>query len=175
MKIQPMSYKNYVWPFNPNQVEVTYSRNIQNLKLPLYGSVLQDLGCDKRVVTGSGEFIGSGCMAEFNRLAAVFTAGTSGLLRLPGDTPFPAAFASLKMIGEAQPDCVSYRFVFVEDNDAGLETAAASGTETYICRGGESLWEVANLYNTDVDTLKMLNPMIQWPNTLNSGQKVVLP
>ena len=54
MKIQPMSYKNYVWPFNPNQVEVTYSRNIQNLKLPLYGSVLQDLGCDKRVVTGSG-------------------------------------------------------------------------------------------------------------------------
>ena len=175
MKIQPMSYKKYVWPFNPNQVEVVYSRNIQNLKLPLYGSVLQDLGCDKRVVTGSGEFIGSGCMAEFNRLAAVFTAGTSGLLRLPGDAPFPAAFASLKMIGEAQPDCVSYRFVFVEDDDGGLEATAASAAGNYVCAGGESLWEVANLYQTDVDTLKMLNPMIQWPNMLNPGQKVVLP
>lgn len=174
MKIQPMSYKNYVWPFNPNQVEVAYSRNIKNLKLPLYGSVLQDLGCDKRVVTGSGEFIGSGCMEEFSRLAAVFTSGESGLLRLPGDTPFPAAFASLKMIGEAQPDCVSYSFVFVEDGDTDLKVPAAS-SGIYVCTGGESLWEVANLYATDVDTLKTLNPMIQWPNALNSGQKVVLP
>nr|WP_319489383.1 LysM domain-containing protein [uncultured Caproiciproducens sp.] len=175
MKIQPMSYKSYVWPFNPNQVEVAYSRNIQNLKLPLYGSILQDLGCDKRVVTGSGEFIGSGCMAEFNRLAAVFTAGESGLLRLPGDTPFPAAFASLKMIGEAQPDCVSYSFVFVEDDHAGSDGAAVAAAGNYVCIGSESLWEIANLYGTDVDTLKMLNPMIQWPNALNAGQKVVLP
>nr|DAR28761.1 MAG TPA: LysM [Caudoviricetes sp.] len=173
MKIQPMSYKNYVWPFNPKQVEVAYSRNIQNLKLPLYGSVLQDMGFDKRVVTGSGEFIGSGCMEEFSRLAAVFASGESGLLRLPGDMPFPAAFASLKMIGEAQPDCVSYSFVFVED-DAGPEESSLSET-SYVCKGGESLWEVANLYGTDVDTLKSLNPLIQWPNALEAGQKVVLP
>ena len=70
---------------------------------------------------------------------------------------------------------MSYRFVFVEDDDAGLEATAGSSAESYVCKGGESLWEVANLYNTGVDTLKMLNPMIQWPNILNPGQKVVLP
>lgn len=173
MRMQPMSFKSYVWPFNPEKVQVEYARNIKNIKLPLYGSVLQDLGCDKRVITGSGEFIGSGCMADFNRLAAVFHSSGSGILRLPGITPFTAAFSSLKMIGEAQPDYVPYSFVFVEDEN--IVFTGEPKKDIYVCAGGESLWSVANLYDTTVDTLKALNPMIQWPNDLQAGQKVVLP
>lgn len=173
MRMQPMSFKSYVWPFNPEKVQVEYARNIKNMKLPLYGSVLQDLGCDKRVITGSGEFIGGGCMAEFNRLAAVFNSSGSGTLRLPGVTPFTAAFSSLKMVGEAQPDCVPYSFVFVEDENTVF--TGEPKKDSYVCVGGESLWSVANLYNTTVDALKALNPMIQWPNDLQAGQKVVLP
>lgn len=175
MKIQPMSYKNYIWPFNPKKIQVEYSRNISNLKLPLFGSVLQDMGCDKRVITGTGEFIGDGCLAEFNRLASVFTEGGGGTLRLPGVAPFQAAFTSLKMIGEAQPDCVTYSFVFVEDGAAAEKPVGSVPAGIYICQGGENLWSVANCYHTDVDTLKMLNPMIQWPNALSAGQRVVLP
>ncbi len=173
--MQPMSYKSYVWPFNPEKVQVEYSRNIKNMKLPLFGSILQDLGCEKRVVTGSGEFIGNGCMAEFNRLAAVLTAGGSGTLRLPGVTPFTAAFSSLKMVGVVQPNCISYSFVFVEDENTAFADNGVPKTSTYVCAGGECLWSVANLYNTDVDTLKALNPMIEWPNQMEAGWKVVLP
>lgn len=175
MKLQPMSYKSYVWPFNPEKVQVEYARNLYQMQLPLFGSILQDLGCDKRVVTGSGEFVGNSCMVEFNQLAAVFAAGGSGTLRLPGDTPFTAAFSSLKMIGAAQPDCVSYSFIFVEDENIFLTNTTSPQKSTYICAGGENLWGVANLCNTDVDTLKALNPMIQWPNRLEAGRKVVLP
>ncbi|QEY35478.1 LysM peptidoglycan-binding domain-containing protein [Caproiciproducens galactitolivorans] len=174
MKNQPMSYKNYIWPFNPQKIQVEYSRNVSNLKLPLFGSVLQDLGCDKRVVTGTGEFIGAGCAEEFSRLASVFTEGGSGTLRLPGVVPFQAAFTSLKMIGEAQPDCVTYSFVFVEDGSAEMPAGTVPGG-IYVCAGGENLWSVANRFRTDVDTLKRLNPMIQWPNGLEKGQRVVLP
>ena len=176
MKIQPMSFKNYIWPFNPSKIEVEYSRNINKLKLPLYGSILQDLGCDKRVVTGSGEFIGNGCTSEFNKLAEVFNSGGSGTLCLPYISPFTAAFVSLKMVGEAQPDCISYKFIFIEDEDEkSKQSDYLLGTGFYVCKGGENLWGVANMFHTDADTLKSLNPMIEWPNYLEKGTKVVLP
>jgi hypothetical protein len=174
VRMYAMSYKSYVWPFNPENVEIAYTRNIKNLTLPLYGSVLQDLGCDKRVVTGSGSFTGEECTAEFNRLAAVFRTEGSGILRLPGISPFTAAFSSLKMVGEAQPDFVSYSFEFIEDENTVFAEREIH-EETYLCKGGESLWSVANLYHTTADRLKALNPMIQWPNDLKQGQRVVLP
>lgn len=173
MSAQPMSFKSYVWPFNPEKVQVEYARNIKNVKLPLFGSVLQDLGCDKRVITGAGAFTGRGCMEEFSRLTEVFASSGSGMLRLPGIAPFKAAFSSLKMIGEAHPDCVSYSFIFVEDENTIPDKPFIP--DTYFCKDGESLWSIANLYNTTADTLKALNPGIQWPNMLKEGQKVVLP
>jgi hypothetical protein len=103
----------------------------------------------------------------------VFAEEGSGTLRLPGTVPFPAMFFSLKMVGEAKPDCVSYEFTFFEEGGSAESGAANGGI--YLCRGGESLWNVANLYHTTVDTLKSLNPLIEWPNCLEAGQKVVLP
>ena len=174
MRMQAMSYKSYVWPFNPEKFQVEYARNIKEIKLPFSGSVLQDMGFGKRVISGKGELIGSTCMAEFNRLVGVFAEEGSGTLRLPGAAPFTAAFSALKMVGEAEPDCVSYEFTFLEDETAS-DTTAVTDTGIYVCVGGESLWSVANCYSTTVDRLKSLNPMIQWPNDLKSGQKVVLP
>lgn len=175
MNMQPMSYKNYVWPFNPEKIQVEYTRNLCEISLPFSGSVLQDLGFGKRVVTGRGEFIGSKCMEEFIRLQAAFAEEGSGTLRLPGTEPFQAAFSSLKMAGEAQPDCVAYEFKFLEDEDLSGTDAGAADTGIYICTGGESLWSVANSCGATVDKLKALNPMIQWPNSLEAGQRVVLP
>jgi hypothetical protein len=174
MSLQPMSYKSYVWPFNPEKLQIEYARKIKQISLPFSGSVLQDLGCEKRVVTGKGEFVGSGCMAEFSRLAAVFDEEGGGTLRMPGMAPFTAAFSALKMVGEAQPDCVSYEFTFLEDAAVSDKTSVTE-TGIYVCTGGESLWSVANLFSTTVDKLKALNPMVQWPNWLDAGQKVVLP
>lgn len=173
--MQPISYKNYIWPFNPEKVEVRYVRNIREIGLPLSGSLLQDMGCGRRVVTGRGEFIGSGCMAEFSRLADVFAQGNFGMLKLTEIESFPAAFSVLKMVGEAQPDCVVYEFEFVESKNPVPANSDQSNAGVYVCTGGENLWGVANIYGTTVDRLKALNPMIQWPNSLGAGQKVVLP
>jgi hypothetical protein len=175
MRMQPMSYKSYVWPFNPETVQIEYGRNIKEIKLPFTGSVLQDMGCNKRSVIGKGEFIGSTCMTEFSRLSGVFAEEGSGTLRMPGIAPFTAAFSVLKMVGKAQPDCVSYEFAFWEDNASASDGAAVTDTGIYVCAGGESLWSVANRFGTTVDRLKALNPMIQWPNDLEAGRKVVLP
>ena len=175
MKIQPMSYKGYVWPFNPEKIQMEYARNIKKIPLPFCGSVLQDMGWNKRIVTGKGEFIGITCMEEFNRLAGVFSEEGSGTLRMPNTAPFTAAFSALKMVGEAQPDCVSYEFTFLEDDAAVSDGTSVSETGIYVCVGGENLWSVADSYGTTVDRLKALNPMIQWPNGLEAGQKVVLP
>lgn len=174
MKLQPMSFKDYVWPMNPETIRVEYARNLREIKLPLSGSVLQDMGCGKRVVSGTGQFIGSDCMEEFTRLEALFAEGGSGTLRLPGAQSFSAAFASLKLAGKAGPDSVGYEFVFMEDSP-GSAGSGASGTGIYTCTGGETLWGIANRFGTTVDRLRALNPIIQWPNSLEQGRKVVLP
>ncbi len=175
MKLHAMSYKSYVWPFNPQNIRIEYARNVKEIPLPGSGSTLQDLGFGKRVITGKGELIGSGCMEEFSRLAAVFAEEGSGTLRLPGTAPFEAVFSSLKMIGEAQPDCVCYEFAFLEENGASDGEPSLLKDGIYTCTGGESLWSVANRYGTTADRLRALNPMVKWPNGLEVGQKVVLP
>jgi hypothetical protein len=175
MKLHTMSFKNYVWLFNPQNIRIEYTRNVKEIPLPGSGSTLQDFGFGKRVVTGKGELIGKNCMEEFGRLAAIFAEEGAGTLQLPGTAPFEAVFSELKMIGEAQPDCVRYEFVFLEENLASSGESSVLKDGIYICKGGESLWSVANRYGTTVDQLRALNPMIQWPNGLEAGQKVVLP
>jgi Predicted glycosyl hydrolase len=175
VKLKPMSYKSYVWPMNPETLRVEYARNLREVRLPFSGSILQDLGSGARVVTGSGRFTGSGCLEEFARLEALFAQDGSGALQLPGAQSFSAAFASLKMTGEARPDSVAYEFVFLEDGGSDAVTGGSVSGGVYVCAGGETLWAVANRYGTTVDRLRALNPMIQWPNALQAGLKVVLP
>ncbi len=173
MKLQAMRYKSYVWPMNPETLRVECARNVKEIKLPLSGSIFQDLGQGKRMVSGSGRFVGSGCMEEYGRLEAVFAQEGSGMLRLPGAQAFSAIFSSLKLAGAAGPDSVAYEFVFLEDDAAGAGGEEPGGT--VVCKGGETLWNLANAYGTTVDRLRAMNPMIQWPNALKAGQKVVLP
>lgn len=174
MRLQPMRYGDYVWPVNPEQVSVEYGKNVREVDRPYSESVLQNLGGRMRAVKGKGEFFGPQCAQEFGRLAAAFASEGAGMLSLPGLPPFPAVFASLKMTGIPQPDCVGYEFLFLEDK-SGDRPAAGIGEGVYVCIGGEDFWSIANAYRTTADELRMLNPMIQWPNDLKAGQKVVLP
>ena len=125
----------------------------------------------RRRVSGSGRFTGSGCGGGFAQLCAAFDAGGSAVLRLPGMEPFPAVFASLSMKGGPKPDSAGYEFVFLEDASA----AAPSEPQVYTCAGGETLWDVAAWYGTDVDTLLAANPEIEWPNALEAGRVVTVP
>lgn len=171
MSLAPMSYRGYVWPGNPETVKVERGRSTVELKIPGSVSAVQDNGTAPRRVSGSGRFTGTGCGEEFSQLCAAFDEGGSGMLRLPGMEPFPAVFASLAMKGEPGPDGVGYEFVFLEDASA----AVSSAPQTYVCTGGETLWDVANRYGTDADSLLAANPDIEWPNALEAGREVTVP
>ena len=166
-----MSYGGYVWPRNPETVKVEREKITAVLEIPGSVSAVQPNGSAPRRVSGSGRFTGAGCTGEFSQLCAAFDAGGSAVLRLPGMEAFPAVFTSLLRKGGPKPDSVGYEFVFLEDASA----AVLSEPRTYTCMGGETLWDVANRYGTDVDTLLAANPEIEWPNALEAGRVVTVP
>ena len=48
-----------------------------------------------------------------------------------------------------------------------------SNNKLYIVKSGDSLWNIANRYNTTVNTLKNLNNLSS--NSLTIGQELILP
>ena len=175
MKITPMSFKGYVWPVNPEMIRVERMRNTAEFKIPEGNAAVQDNGSAPRKVTGSGKFTGTGCMEQFSRLSSVFAEGGSGMLLLPGSVPFYAVFAALAMTGRPRPNCIEYEFSFLEDPSYTAKETALAGPRKYVCTGGENLWEVANRYGTDVDSLRMANPQIERPYCLPEGMEVAIP
>lgn len=173
MNLAPMSFKDYVWPVNPETVRTERGRNTVEFRTSQGNGALQAGGFAPRRVSGSGRFCGAGCTEEFARLSAVFAEGGSGLLRLPGEAPFCAVFVSLVMKGSPRPNCAAYEFLFLEDTFSSAGTV--SEPQIYICTGGENLWEIANRYGTDADTLRGLNPQIEWPDCLAAGERVAVP
>lgn len=172
MNLAAMSYKDYVWPVNPETIQIGRTRYAAEFQIPQGPGTVQENGSAPRKVTGGGRFTGSGSADEFSRLSAVFAEGGSGTLRLPGAAPFQAVFTSLVMKGQARPNCVGYEFAFLEDPYAATEETGE--TQVYVCTGGETLWDVANRYGTDVDALRAANPQIEWPNALAAGERVTV-
>ena len=82
MNLAPMSYQDYIWPLNPEAIRVQRIRNTAEFQIPQQSAAVQDNGSAPRKISGNGRFTGSSCMDEFSKLAAVFAAGGSGLLRL---------------------------------------------------------------------------------------------
>ena len=90
MKLNVMKFKNYIWPYNPANIEISVQRAIKDVVIPFRGSKFQDYGREKRVVTGSGQFFGEDCINQFDELFSLFKQGGSGYLVLPGMVPFLA-------------------------------------------------------------------------------------
>ncbi len=175
MAFAPMSYKDYVWPYNPENIKIERAKSIGAFTVPYAGSIVQALGEKGRTVTGGGRFTGKNCAGEFKKLAAVFSLSGPGKLSLPGAEPFTAVFSSLTVKGAAKPDCIAYEFVFLEDFSLQEEKETDIAGGTYICKGGENLWDIAAEYGTEVDRLVGLNRWIEWPCGLEKGERVLLP
>ena len=97
MNLEPMRYKNYVWPHNPRTYEIIYDRNIAVHKVPFGRYFLQNLGLTRRILRGEGEFVGAGAYEEFKKLATVFYDEKPGLLVHPVWQVSNAYFASLSL------------------------------------------------------------------------------
>ena len=172
MNLAPMSYKDYVWPCNPENIRVEQARSVAEFSAPQGAGTVQDNGAAPRRVSGSGRFFGNRAREEFARLSAVFASGGSGALRLPGEAPFEAAFASLTEKGLPRPSEIGYEFAFLEDQSAVRPAGETSGI--HICSQSETLWDIANRYGLDVDALLAANPQVEWPNDLKEGEEVTV-
>lgn len=175
MKLQPMKYGDYVWPHNPETLRVACKRNVQELKSPFSGSVMQDYGVQKRVIEGEGTFYGEDCIQQFQQLSVVLGQQKSAVLALPNLPPFLARFVLLEMIGAPEPDLVRYRFEFWEKSADTASLVGGKAGEVYRCKQGDDVWRIAATFSTTPEKILEKNPFLKWPNYLKEGEQVILP
>lgn len=188
MRLEPMRYKEYTWPYNPETYTVEYRRCLAAHKVPFGGYCLQDLGNTYRVLRGEGVFAGEGAYEEFENLEAVFGQTGPGLLVHPVWPATSAYFVSLQLAEEPLPDYVRYTFEFWEDQTSGggltevpVETApqtgssAAGGAAYYTVKKGDTLWGIAKRYGVSLTALITANPQIKNPNLIYPGDRVQMP
>ena len=147
MNLNVMKYKNYVWPHNPSTINISVQRDLKEINLPFKGSIIQDFGREKRVVTGHGQFFGENCIEQFESLFSWFKQGSIGYLALPGMNSFLAAFKELRLVGNVLPNIVNYSFEFWEDLSLGTNIVDLQD-EYYTALEGDTLWSIAIRYKT---------------------------
>lgn len=184
MDLSPMRFKNFVWPHNPRTYTITFERKIAVQKIPFGRHCLQSLGQTRRVLRGSGEFVGKGAYDKFKELASVFYEETPGVLIHPVWMTTTAWFAALELRQEPRADYVAYSFEFWETvggEDTKLTAVSTGGGSGGGASGGESwytvvkrdtLWSIAGRYGVTLAGLIALNPQIRNPNLISVGQKV---
>lgn len=187
MLLSPMRYKGYTWPHNPRVYSIDYERKIAVNKVPFGYYHLQKLGRTRRVMRGEGEFVGEHAYEEFGKLATVFYDETPGLLVHPLWQVAEAYFVELRLEQEPRPDYVKYSFAFWEVNNTysgavtEVSNAATTGDAPVAASGapamhtvvrGETLWGIAQAYDTTVAALLELNPHIKNANLIYPGNEV---
>ncbi len=184
MILEPMRYKNYVWPHNPETYRITYERAAAVHKVPFGRYFLQDLGMGCRIITGEGAFYGEGAYDEFKKLATVFYDDGPGDLYHPVWMSTKALFTRLSLAQEPRQDYVRYTFEFREEVyfytdkpqlTAPAASAAAAGVSdaAYVTVvRGDTLWAIAVRNGLSLQQLLALNPGIKNPNLIYVGQKV---
>lgn len=168
-----MKYKDYIWHHNPKELHVSTLKNLKETIIPFNGSVFQNFGREKRIVKGTGEFFGEDCIEQFDELFKLFKNKSSGFLSIPNMSPFLAEFKSLEMNIQTKPNVISYSFEFWEDMSKIFEDDSIFNS-THEVKEGETLWDIAYIYDVSVEYLLNLNKDIKNPNNLSVGKVVKL-
>lgn len=190
MNLSPMRFKSFIWPHNPKVYSITYERKMAVNKIPFGRHYLQSLGQTRRIFRGEGEFVGEGAYDSFKELASLFYQETPGPLIHPVWMAVTAWFVGLKLEQEPRSDYVRYSFEFwevlqladpeltvreTEKTEAGQQSGEKTEVSTQVWHTvvqGDSLWAIARYYGTTVDAILTLNPSIENPNLIITGQKV---
>lgn len=170
MKLVPMKFKGVSWHHNPREIKFECEKNIGELCAPFEKSYIQNMGRKNMIISGTGELYGSDCMEQFSSLLELFKQGGTGVLSIPKLPSIFAVFESLKISGEPKPDVLCYSFVFREV----MEEKLSSPMGAHVMKYGETLWDVAYLYDMPVEQLVRLNPEIRRPDESVEGFVVIL-
>lgn len=188
MVLSPMRFGDYVWPHNPRVYEILYERDLVCHKVPMGKYLLQNMGMNRRILRGEGEFFGSGAYDEFKRLACAFYKDEPQILVHPVWMSTKAYFTMLRLKQEPKEDFVSYEFEFCECFDgysnkiheiekpkAEVDTPQGmTDKKTYILKFGDTLWGIARSNGLTLQQLLNLNPQIRNPNIYYAGDVIYL-
>lgn len=189
MTLQPMRYKNFIWPHNPESYSIGFARRMAARAVPNGPVHMQGLGMDYRVMRGRGAFFGPEAYDTFKQLATVFYENTPGLLTHPVWQSANAWFVSLSLAQEPERSYVAYEFSFWEDRGlykpslatvntvtaapaAAPQAAPAASPAYYTVKKGDTLWAIAKAHNLELSALIALNPQIKNPNLIYVGDRV---
>ena len=167
--LMKMRFGDFAFPVNPAELQVELAALLRERVSAEGATDVQPIGARKKRVRGKGYFTGSGAMANYLRLEALF--GETQTLFLPGRRPFEAVLSELTLSGVQEKDVVAYSFTFVET--AGADPGASG--QTYLAKGGESLWDYAYFSGVSIDRLVEANRHIGCIASLQPGEKVVIP
>lgn len=171
MNLMGMSFQEFIWRDNPTSLTVTDARALKETLLPYAGSRTENLGRQKRKVTGEGYFTGEDCWEQWLSLQKVYHRGGAGSLRLPGQEPFWAVMESLKLVGVAGENLIKYSFSFLE-TQAGEDY---TGKGIHHAAAGETLWDYAWRYGKTMKEMTAANPDIRDIGALQEGEEVRVP
>ncbi len=166
-----MSYRDFIFPVNPYLINVRESRTVAEQKIPYGGSIVSDMGVKGRIITGEGEFYGSGCDECFAGLKKVFEKGGGGMLYIPSQKPVYALFESLEMMARDVEGVIRYSFRFRESRVSERELK----DKVIISDGKHTLWDYSYESKVDIEILRELAPDIIRPDVLiEAGRRIYL-
>lgn len=153
-----MSYKGFVWPYNPKSITYSIAEAENTVLLPGGENRVEPIAQRPRVIKGEGFFYGTDAQRQMNRLEQIFLDKTSGVLFLPGRRPLHAWFTQLSVLEQVKRDTVGYAFLFTEDQGGYAPEQNTYASYTPVQRG-ETLFHVACRTGIPVEELGDLNSL----------------
>lgn len=168
-----IKFKDYEWPYNPSKLKIEQQKNLSQIDLPFVGTIIQNLNCGKKIISGSGEFFGEDCFEKYNKLNLAYKENSSGYLSIPEIGTFLVEFKKLNISCDPGPKSVAYYFEFWETLNTQT-TKEALVANYHIVKNSETVFDIAKMYNKTTAEIFKLNPNIKRPDDIKPGDKVML-
>lgn len=148
-----MTFKSFIWPYNPKHVEISICKHSKTYNLPGLGPYVQFLGEDYRIVTGCGEFFGPDAITNFEKLFSVSKEHSTGKLFIPHIASMHAYFTELSIVRKSGPALISYKFKFVEDILKSTNISKSYRNNFYTLPPNENFEDVSHKFGSSVEQL----------------------
>lgn len=169
MKLCAMRFCGHTWHHNPKSLEISSGKKVVELEIPYADDVVKSFGEKPIKIKGVGELYGDDCLSQYEKLRKIYEKGENGILCLPKLPPMYACFETLTLLATKRKDVLTYSFTFSKIcNEEKQEY-----TEEFVTvKSGQTLFDIANMCDTDVHKLVALNPQIMFINDLSVGERV---
>lgn len=170
MKLIKMSYKGFIFDVNPSSIKAELSKSIAKKSILFKSGRAQEMCFEPAKISGSGRFTGDNARQCAHNLMRVFKSRGPAYLLAPDIPPMKAYFSDLSISYNADENCVSYSFAFIEDSED--KQFSYDFGYTYALEG-ENLYDISNRTDVDIERLFEYN---DYPDlfSVSEGDKVWL-